>query len=107
MATLGRITSDVTWVRLDGIPVGSHKVQVKHENNNNKTTLVHSSGTQDLMWEACFPGSYAALQVDGVATAARQKTINGVPVSYTTIAMAVGQQKTVSIPNNPAGNKAP
>jgi hypothetical protein len=107
VATLGRLTSDVTWVQLDGIPVGLHKVQVKHENNNNRTTLVHRSGTQDLMWEACFPGSYAALQVDGVATAARQKIINGVPVSYTTITMALGQQKTVSTPNNPRGSKAP
>jgi hypothetical protein len=30
-----------------------------------------------------------------------------VPVSYTTITVAVGQQKTVSAPNNPGGNKAP
>ena len=107
VATLGRLTSDVTWVQLDGIPVGFHKVQVKHENNNNTTTLVHRSGTQDLIWEACFPGSYAALQVDGVATAARQKTINGVPVSYTSIPVAVGQQKTVSAPNNAGVNNAP
>jgi hypothetical protein len=104
---LGRLTSDVTWVQMDGIPVGSHKVRIRHENNNNSTTLVHRSGTQDLMWEACFPGSYAALQVDGVAKAARQKILNGVPVSYTTIIVAVGQQKTVSAPNNPAENKAP
>jgi hypothetical protein len=107
VTTLGRLTSDVTWVQLDGIPVGSHKVQVKHENNNNKTTLVHRSGPQDLMWEPCFPGSYATLQVDGIAAAARQRTINGVPVSYTTIPVAAGQQKTVSALNNPGGNKAP
>jgi hypothetical protein len=105
VSTLGRLTSDVAWIQLDGIPVGAHKVQVKHENNNHKTTLVHSSGVLDITWEACFPGSYTELQVDGVATAARQKTIKGVPVSYTTVTMAVGQRKTVSAPNNPGENK--
>jgi hypothetical protein len=104
VATLGRLTADVAWVQLAGIPVGSHKVQIKHENNNNTTTLVHTSGPQDLMWEACFPGSYAALQVDGEVTAARQKAINGVTVTYATITMAVGQQKTVSVTNNPREN---
>ena len=100
VSTLGRLTSEVGWVQLAGIPIGSHKVEVKHENKNNTTTLVHKSGTQDLTWEACFTGSYAALQVDGVDAPAHQKTINGVPVTYTTITMAVGQQKTASVPKN-------
>jgi hypothetical protein len=107
VATLGRLTPEVTWVQLDGIPMGSHKVCVKHENNNRTTTLIHRSGSQDLLWEASFPGSHASLQIDGVTTAATQKTINGVSVSYVAITMAVGQQKTASIPNDSSEGKAP
>ena len=106
VATLGRLTPEIAWVQLDGIPVGSHKVCVKHANNNTTTTLIHGSGNRNLMWEACFPGSHAALQIDGVTTPASSKIINGVSVSYVTTSLAVGQRKTVSVPNHPGEDKA-
>ena len=100
VTTLGRLTSEVGWVQLAGIPVGSHQVLIKHENDNKTSTLFHTSGTQDLTWEACFPGANLALQLDGVPIAARQKIINGVPVTYADVTVAVGQQKTVSVLSN-------
>lgn len=96
VATLPRLTPEVGWVQLDHIPVGGHDILVKHEGNT-KTTLKHNTGTENLTWEAQFDGSYSTLYLDGTAMPASQKTVNGRTLSYITVALAAGQQKTVSV----------
>lgn len=97
VCTLGRLNSEVAWVQLDHIPVGQFDVMVKHENANRTTTLKNNSGKTALNWEARFPGSFDTLYVDGKATKAKHKTLNGVSVSYAEVTLGSGEQKSVTV----------
>jgi hypothetical protein len=100
VSTLGRLPSEVSWVQVDHIPVGKNDILVKHENDKNKTTVKNNSGPS-ITWQACVAGFHSVIYVNGFSTAASQKSINGVTVSYVNVPLASGQQKTVSVPNNP------
>ena len=96
ISTLGRLTPDIDWVQLEHIPVGAFDVFVKHEDANRKTTAKNNTPGTSLTWEARFPASHETLYLDGVPLKARQKTLNGVVISYAEVVLAGGQQKTVS-----------
>lgn len=87
--------SEVAMVDLNNIKIGTHNIEVKHEGNV-KTTVTHNSGTGNLTWEAQMPGTYATLLVNGIATTATTKNINGTTVSCVTITLPVGSSAVVA-----------
>lgn len=97
LATLGRVPSEVDWVELNHVPVGTHDVLIRHERANTSTTVRHNSGKADLHWQARFPGTYSTLLVDGVARKAKQETELGIPVSTVQVTLKPGQQATVAV----------
>ncbi len=102
ISTLGRLTPDIGWTQLDHIPFAGKDLLVKHEDDNNSTTVKLNSGTSELNWEARFAGSFPTLYIDGIPQSASQKTINGTVVSYVNVLLSQGQQRTVT-----TGNSAP
>jgi len=106
ISTLGRLTSEIGWVQLDHIPVGTYDVLVKHENSNRTTSVRNNTGAASLTWEARFRGAYSTLFVDGVAHKAKRKTLNGVELSYVEVVLNGGQQATVTpaLPSKSTGD---
>lgn len=90
VATLSRLPSAIEWLELNHVPVGGHELKVKHEGAT-KTTLRHNEGQANLTWEAQFYGTADAISVNGQRRAAQHKTVNGVPVSYTTVVVQPGE----------------
>lgn len=92
-ATVSRLPKAVNTLCISNIPLGEHRVSVTHEGAS-KTTAVHMSGCEPLIWESQFYGNHAAILVNGQEEACRRKNLNGVRVSFVTIELPVGGDVT-------------
>lgn len=96
VTTLGRLTDSEEWVQIDQILLGDNRFSIRHENGNHTSLFQNTTGTQALVWTACFPGSYAELNVNGAAAAAYSAQRNGLTVSCVDVTVAPGAQASVS-----------
>jgi len=88
--TLSRLTSRTRWVELQGLPVRANRLSVRHDGLN-KTALGNTAGPS-LIWNACFEGRHKLL-ADGQEVAGTTVTLNGRPVSCTSIAVGAGETR--------------
>ena len=92
--TRSRLPLDVSWARLEHVPVFGNIITVEH-NGLTGTRLSNESG-EPIRWRAVFPGAYDALEVDGrKVTAEIRYTDRGDPETYAIAQVGVGQASTV------------
>ena len=75
VATLARLPEASAWARLDQVPVLNTVIGVKHQGL--KATELQNTGTQAIVWKACFAGRHATLQVEGPGGPVERKTEEG------------------------------
>jgi hypothetical protein len=94
--TVPRLPEEVSWVRVDHIPVLGGEISVYHRGLT-ETQLENESGAT-IRWRAVLPGEHAVLAVDdnNLASTIRH-TEEGLPESYVEIEVRVGQKTTVRI----------
>jgi hypothetical protein len=95
--TRPRVTTEISWVRIEHVPVLENQIAVHHRGVV-ETTLVNQSGPA-IQWRAVLPGSHEALEVDGVAMeAAIRYTDWSEPESHILVEVGTGQERTVKAP---------
>ncbi|MFD0346648.1 hypothetical protein ACFQ0M_12220 [Kitasatospora aburaviensis] len=66
LSTTSRLPSDIGWLQLTSVPVGSGTVTLRHDGVT-KSALTNTSGTGSLTWTARFAGTHSGITVDGAA----------------------------------------
>lgn len=61
--TLPQLTAKTSWAELRNVAVQNGYISVRHEGE--RRTVFTNEGKTELIWEAAFPGSFAALMVNG------------------------------------------
>lgn len=94
--TLPRLPEEVSWIRVDHVPVFANEISV-HHTGLTETRLQNESGAT-IQWRAVLPGAYDVLEVDGnnLASTIRHSE-EGLPESFFELEVRVGQAKTVRI----------
>ena len=93
VVTLPRLTSQTQWAEADHVLVRANQISIRHDGLK-KSTLQNLSGPS-LIWQACFPGPFPQLLVDGQAVAARRSEKQGQLISCAAIPVGSGDSKTV------------
>lgn len=100
VATLARLPEATAWARLEQVPVLNTVIGVKHQGL--KTTEFQNTGTQAIVWQACFAGRHATLQVEGSGVPVERKTEAGRgesgDFSGVTVKVEPGQTWRASVP---------
>ncbi len=103
LETRPRLTGEVSWVRIDHVPVLQNQIAVRHRGTV-ETRLVNQSGPA-IQWRAVLPGLHETLEVDGVAMrAATRYTDWGDPESYIVVDIDTGHERNVAAPLSSAEN---
>ena len=96
----GGALAGVNWVQVNGLNLGDHYLDIRHDGLTRTTLTNHSN--KALTWEARFPGSYLTITVDGTAMPAGPININGVPYSAVTVTVpANGTSAAEAAAKNP------
>jgi hypothetical protein len=95
-ATVPRLPDGINTLGVRNIQLGTHRIDVVHEGLT-KTTLTHTSGDELLEWEAQFYGNHETISVNGEPQFAKQKRLNGVPISYISIPIEPKQKSSAAI----------
>lgn len=94
VATLPRLPATIDWVAIEQLPVGAHRLSLRHEGVT--ASELGNKGPRALFWEARFPGNHGFLLVDGKLRKARSLRLNGVIVSAVEVTVPPGGRVTVS-----------
>lgn len=97
VASFPQLPTEVKWISLNKVPLGSHTVDVTHKNNVT-TTLKHTSGSSNLTWRARFKGSHPQIYVNGAPQVANSETLPAGTVSYVDIQVGTGITATAQVP---------
>jgi PKD repeat protein len=95
--TLPKLSSEVSWIQADHVPIGANDLTIKHEGTT-KTTAINNSGVT-MTWEAQFYGQYNTITVNGTAVTVGTKSEWGKTVSYITTPINVGETIVVEATN--------
>lgn len=93
MATISRLPAEIEYLGVNNIPVGKHKVSVKHVGRN-KTIINHVEGNSDLTCTIRFYGYYPQIKINGTMFMAKSDELNGEAISYVTITIPKGGEIT-------------
>jgi membrane protease YdiL (CAAX protease family) len=94
--TVPRLPKDVSWVRVEHVPILANEISVCHEGLT-ETQIENESGAT-IQWRAVLPSAYDVLVVDGRSTESTVRyTEGGSPESYVELEVGVGEKKTVGI----------
>ncbi|WP_051710700.1 RICIN domain-containing protein [Streptomyces sp. NRRL S-350] len=96
LSTTSRLPSDIGWLQLTSIPVGSGTVTLRHDGVT-KSTLTNTSGTGSLTWTARFAGTHSGITVDGTAQPTRTVTLDGVTYTYATVTVPARRTSVVEV----------
>lgn len=97
VATLPRLPAFIDWVAIEQLPVGAHRLSLRHEGVT--ASKLGNTGPRALFWEARFPGNHGFLLVDGKLRKARMQRLNGVTVSAVEVTVPPGGRVNVSVPS--------
>lgn len=100
LLTIARLPQAVPDLGVRNIPLGSHRIAVKHRGRT-ESTLEHTAGPAPLQWQAGFYGNHAIVRVNGEAKPAESRRIHGVPASFVTLEVRPGQSATAQVPSEP------
>jgi len=88
--------SKMGWVALRNLPVRANEISVRHEGAA-RTFFTNDRGPS-LLWQAEFPGSFAALSVNGrPQKASQEKAPLGRPISWVRSVVAPGSTVRVEV----------
>jgi hypothetical protein len=79
ISTLSRLGSGTDWVELSNIHVMGRRISVVH--NGEVSSSLVNQGSQPILWQACFYGSYPTIKVNGRPKTAMVTRRNGREVS--------------------------
>ena len=96
VATLSRLPAAIDWVEIIQLPLGSHRLSVRH--TGGVETALYQEGSQSLLWEARFPGHHPVLVVDGERRPAQTQRLNGVELSVVEVSVPPNQWVSVVVP---------
>jgi hypothetical protein len=88
ISTLSRLGAGTDWVELSNIHVLSRLVSVIH--NGEVSSSLVNQGSQPLVWQACFYGSYPTIKVNGRPKPAMVTRRNGRLVSAVNVPVPSG-----------------
>jgi hypothetical protein len=92
--TLPHLTPRTEWAALRNVPVFENEITVRHVGLA-ESTFTNSRGP-DIQWKASFPGTRAALLVDGrKQNATSSRTPEGLSEAYVLLRVNRGQSRTV------------
>lgn len=95
--TRSRLPKEVSWVRLDNLPLLANEIAV-HQSGARETRVENHSGPA-FGWRAVFAGEHASLLVDGEPVAARTRTSeSGERESFTELEVGPGEAHVVRAP---------
>lgn len=94
--TRSHLPDAISDLTVSAIPMGGHRLAISHTGTS-RSAATHLSGDGPLVWEAQFCGKHRAIQVDGRAHTAKSKKVNGVRVSFVTLALTPGQTITAEV----------
>ena len=96
LETVPRLPEDVSWVRIEHLPVLGGEISVYHKDMT-ETQLDNESGAT-ILWRAVLPGAHDTLAVDGKSVVALiRQTEDGLPESFVELEVMVGQKKTIRV----------
>lgn len=96
--TLPGLGTKIAWAELRNLPVRANEIAVRHEGTT-KTVMTNQSGPA-FIWEACFPGSYETLLVNGRPVKATvQPGWLGRTISSVRVTLGAGGAVTVEVPH--------
>jgi hypothetical protein len=96
LTTTSQLPSDIGWLQVTSVPVGSDTVTLRHDGTT-RSTLTNTSATGSLSWTARFPGSHSGITVNGAAQPVRSTTVDGTTYTYATVTVAAGQTTAVQV----------
>jgi hypothetical protein len=97
--TMPSLTSEVSWVRVDHLPVFSNQISVRHDRLT-ETRFENESGGL-IRWRAVFPGLYEGLLVGGeLTTAESRRGAGGDFESFVVLQVPPGNTVTVAVPRS-------
>ncbi len=96
VATLSRLTDDVSWAELRNLPVHGRTIDVRHHGHT-ETTLINRSA-EPITWIARFYGPTRELQADGKPISAQRGTdLAGKPYLWSKVRLASNASVTVRV----------
>jgi hypothetical protein len=93
--TKSRLTKETEWAEMNHIPLKRNDISVRHEGST-KTVFTNNFGPQ-LLWKACFSGTYKSLKVNGkpVEPVTELLPINGETISWVKVVVGSGEAMSV------------
>jgi hypothetical protein len=95
--TRSALTGATPWAALKGVPVFDAVVDLRHDGRSRSALTVRSGAA--IVWRAAFDGTWAALEVDGVARPATHgPDAAGRPMSWIEVELSAASAVVVSVP---------
>lgn len=88
ISTLSRLEAPVEWVELSNIPALGRRVSVTH--NGDVSSSLTNQGTQPVVWQASFYGSYPTIKINGRPKTATVTRRDGREVSMVKVPVPPG-----------------
>lgn len=96
VATIPRLTTEVSWGCMDNVPVLDSLISVRHDGIH-ESVLENRAGPA-LRWKACFPVNAQHLTVDGKRMPAETESgRDGKLCSFVTVPMEHAAKRTISV----------
>ena len=88
-STISRLPGEISYLGVNNITLGKHKINVLHEGNES-TTIKHISGDKDIQCTVQFYGTYPQISIDKTLFTANQTELNGEKISQVRITIPIG-----------------
>lgn len=95
--TLPQLTAETAWAELCNLPIGNGTITVRHYGQ--RRTILINKGETELNWEPTFPGTFAALVVNGKTISAHiESRYYGRAVTWVRVQVTAEKSARVEVP---------
>lgn len=95
ISTLSRLGTGTDWVELSNIHVMGRRISVAH--NGEVSSSLVNQGSQPMLWQACFYGSYPTIRVNGRPKTAMVTWRNGRMISTVNVSIPAGATSIAAV----------
>jgi hypothetical protein len=95
VSTLSRLESLSDWVELSNLNALGQRMMLTH--NGQVSSSLTNQGTQTILWQPAFYGSYPVIYINGIPKVTTQGRRDGREVSFVNVSVPAGAMRSASI----------